>query len=151
LSKYKDLKVIFIDEAQDIDKIQYNLINKIANLLNVPLILVGDPNQCIYSFRNCESNFLLNHSDIKYNLNINYRSTPEIVNFANEFKQFSNGIDMKSLNINSNNIPVIIVDSIQNCTNDIIAYLNSTSYKMHEIAIISPVNKCVYKNESNKQ
>jgi hypothetical protein len=22
---------------------------------------------------------------------------------------------------------------------------------MHEIAIISPVNKCVYKNESNKQ
>ena len=44
---FKNCKIIFIDEAQDINENQYNLVLEISNKLKIPLVLVGDPNQSI--------------------------------------------------------------------------------------------------------
>jgi len=53
----------------------------ITNKLNIALILVGDPNQNIYQFQGGSDKFLLNHSNIKYILVNNYRSTNQIIDF----------------------------------------------------------------------
>ncbi len=45
VSCLKKCKYIIIDEAQDINNNQYNLVKLISNKLNIPLILVGDPDQ----------------------------------------------------------------------------------------------------------
>ena len=54
MNEFKKLKVIFVDEAQDISFIQYDLINKLSKFLNCPVIMVGDPNQNIYQFSKTE-------------------------------------------------------------------------------------------------
>ena len=57
-------KFIIVDEAQDINKYQYDLIKLIASKLNIPLILVGDPNQNIYQFRGTDNYFMINFDQI---------------------------------------------------------------------------------------
>ena len=76
-------KFIIVDDAQDINENQYNLINLISTKLNIPLILVGDPNQNIYQFQGGNDKYLLNHSIKKINLIQNYRSTNQIIDFCN--------------------------------------------------------------------
>lgn len=80
-------KYIMIDEYQDTNKIQYDIINKIANKYK-NLCVVGDENQSIYKFRGADIKNILNFKKdypkakvIK--LEINYRSTKNIVNASN--------------------------------------------------------------------
>ena len=58
ISFLKNCKIIFIDEAQDINENQYNLILEISNKLKIPSVLVGDPNQSIYQFQGGSDKFL---------------------------------------------------------------------------------------------
>ncbi len=94
----------FIDEFQDTSKLQWeNLRPLIENTLsseNSSLTIAGDPKQSIYSWRggdvdgfmkliNKESPFYCEKFEI--NLNENFRSSQEIVNFNNNlFKHISN-------------------------------------------------------------
>ncbi|MFI3231298.1 MAG: ATP-dependent helicase [bacterium] len=89
LRKYyvNKFKYILIDEFQDINKIQYECIKLLlSNEKN--LFVVGDDDQSIYSFRGSDPNILLNFSDDfpefkKVCLNVNYRSTDQIISVAN--------------------------------------------------------------------
>ena len=60
--QFNKCKYIIIDEAQDINENQYKLALIISEKLNIPLILVGDPNQNIYQFQGGTDKYLLNHS-----------------------------------------------------------------------------------------
>ena len=52
LRRYRDrYPVIFIDEFQDTNKLQFELIRLLADGGNPDLCVVGDPNQAIYGFR----------------------------------------------------------------------------------------------------
>ena len=82
----KNCKIIFIDEAQDVSEIEYIFIKKISNFYNIPVIMVGDPNQNIYQFKKGSDKFLLNHSLKNYFLIKNYRSVPSIVNIINKIR-----------------------------------------------------------------
>ncbi len=80
-------KYIFIDEFQDTNNVQFEIIKSLTNE-NSNLTVVGDPDQNIYSWRGANINLINNFN--KYypgaetiELNINYRSTPEIVNATN--------------------------------------------------------------------
>lgn len=75
---------LFVDEAQDLDDYQYDCLALLQERLNVRLHLVGDPNQCIYQFRNSSSTYLLSAKGKTFFLTNNYRSTKEIVDFTNE-------------------------------------------------------------------
>jgi DNA helicase-2/ATP-dependent DNA helicase PcrA len=79
--QFKDnIKYVFFDEFQDINSIQYSILNKFNNKSNI--MVVGDDAQSIYSFRGSNVNYILNYnSDQTYYLENNYRSTPYIVNF----------------------------------------------------------------------
>lgn len=99
-------KVILIDEFQDIDKEQFELINAIKNKSEAKIIAVGDDDQNIYEFREADIWYIREFKDIfnakKYELNINYRSTQEIVDFTNKFIEKSKN-RIKENKLKSNN------------------------------------------------
>jgi hypothetical protein len=133
-------KFIIVDEAQDINIYQYELITLIAKKLNIPLILVGDPNQNIYQFQGGDDKYLLNHSNKKYNLIKNYRSTKQIIDFCNYIRPHEILPMMEVGNLNLTGIKPIVIsrtndDILQNIKDEIL----KGHYKYHEIAIIGSV------------
>ena len=78
---------ILVDEYQDTNKIQASIIDLLASK-HRNLLVVGDDAQSIYSFRAAEiANILAfekKYTDAKvFKLETNYRSTPDILNLAN--------------------------------------------------------------------
>lgn len=86
--KWQDrLEYIMIDEFQDIDDLQYELMNVLCGY-HKNLFIVGDPDQTIYTWRGANVKFLmdfpLNFPEVQTILmNQNYRSTPQILAVAN--------------------------------------------------------------------
>lgn len=84
-------KYIFVDEYQDINNVQELILSKLTSNNNI--VMVGDVKQSIYGFRNSTPSIFVNKS-IDYNananngtlinLNENFRSNPQILNFVNE-------------------------------------------------------------------
>ena len=145
MDEFSNLKVIFIDEAQDISYIQYQFILKISALTNCVVILIGDPNQNIYQFQNGSDKYLLNHQGKTFTLIKNYRSTPHIVNFINQFRPWDsitqNMISTKNETDILNKKPSIIIDSIDKIIENIIQKIMKSPFPKEEIAIIGPVKK----------
>ena len=82
-SKYEH---ILVDEFQDTNPLQYQLLESFYN--NCHLFCVGDDAQSIYAFRGADFKSMHNFTDIvpnstKLYLNINYRSTQEILDISN--------------------------------------------------------------------
>lgn len=80
-------KYIFIDEFQDVNKIQYGCLKQFY-YDDATICVIGDDAQNIYSFRGSNMKYLLNINhfipNIKtYKLSNNYRSTKEIINLSN--------------------------------------------------------------------
>ncbi len=146
MNEFKNLKIIFVDEAQDISFIQYEFILKISQMTNCAVILIGDPNQNIYQFQNGSDQYLLNHTGKTYQLIKNYRSTPHLVNFINYFRPWdtltNKMISTKPDDHHFNNKPVIINGTIDNVIDDIIEKILKSPFPKEEIAIIGPVKKC---------
>lgn len=88
-------KYIFIDEFQDTNNVQFEIIRAITDN-DSNLTVVGDPDQNIYSWRGANIE-LINNFNSWYPsaktimLKKNYRSTPEIIESANNL--ISNNID----------------------------------------------------------
>lgn len=101
----KRLQYIMIDEFQDIDPPQYELMESLCSYHN-NLFIVGDPDQTIYTWRGAKIGFLLNFDRRFDNVKTimlmkNYRSTPEILNCANDL------IDHNKNRMKKNLIPVL--------------------------------------------
>ncbi|HAU1368094.1 TPA: ATP-dependent helicase [Legionella pneumophila] len=90
-AKYKHLCV---DEAQDLNKAQYEFIKSLCGDQIKSVLMVGDPNQMIYGFNGSSEDFLCNHfpkdfSASKRELKENYRSSKEVIHLANKLKKNS--------------------------------------------------------------
>lgn len=82
--------VLVIDEAQDMDKYEYQLVEALMERNDdMRVIAVGDDDQNIYQFRGSDSVFLkkliTEHNANQYSLVDNYRSCQSVVSFANRF------------------------------------------------------------------
>lgn len=80
-------RYIMCDEFNDVDAKQYNIL-KILSGCNKNLMIVGDPDQTIYSWRGSDVKFIINFTREFDNvqdivINKNYRSVPSILNVAN--------------------------------------------------------------------
>lgn len=78
---------ILIDEFQDINLVQFEII-KLLSIEQKDIFIVGDDDQSIYCFRGAKPEFLISFKDYfedcdKIVLNINYRSTPNILKASN--------------------------------------------------------------------
>jgi len=83
----KRLEYIMIDEFQDIDGLQYKLMEALA-AHHGNLFIVGDPDQTIYTWRGASVKYLLDFDKCfprtnTIMMNDNYRSTPQITMAAN--------------------------------------------------------------------
>ena len=81
------LEYIMIDEFQDIDALQYELMEVLCGY-HGNLFIVGDPDQTIYTWRGANVKYLLDFDKVFPNVQTimmmeNYRSTPEILAAAN--------------------------------------------------------------------
>lgn len=74
---------IFVDEAQDLNELQYQLVLHLAKRLEACLVLIGDPNQTIYHFRGASPRHLLQYDADRFTLSQNFRSCPTIVELGN--------------------------------------------------------------------
>ena len=96
-------RYILVDECQDINKIQYQIILKLSEI-HQNIFMVGDEDQCIYSFRGSDINSLkhftetLNAEVIK--LEQNYRSSKNILEAANSVIKKNQNIIDKTLYTN---------------------------------------------------
>ncbi|MGL4602522.1 MAG: exodeoxyribonuclease V subunit beta [Iodobacter sp.] len=79
-------KAALIDEFQDTDGIQYDIFSRVFADGTIPLFLVGDPKQAIYSFRGADIHAYHQAEQLvtaKESLDTNQRSVPELVEAVN--------------------------------------------------------------------
>ncbi|MFX1257015.1 MAG: ATP-dependent helicase, partial [Promethearchaeota archaeon] len=161
LSQYK---YIFIDEYQDINFIQGEIIRKLGKLKNNKLIFaVGDDAQSIYSFRGANVSIMLNFPDIFKDCKIceiikNYRSTPAILEFANDSisknkNQFSKKMKPHKKNREKQDIqPVLITSSNDDTQCEFIANkileLKNSKCSINKIAVLVRSKRSFYKIEN---
>jgi DNA helicase-2/ATP-dependent DNA helicase PcrA len=77
---------VLVDEYQDTNTIQAQIVDKLASHHRV--MAVGDDAQCIYSWRGADFENIMTFPDrhpgtVIHRIETNYRSTPEILSFAN--------------------------------------------------------------------
>lgn len=82
----KKYRYILVDEFQDINRVQYEIVRMLAKPEN-NLFIVGDDDQSIYRFRGAKPEIMLGFERDypearKILLNVNYRSTKEIIGAA---------------------------------------------------------------------
>ena len=91
-AKYAGAQAIFVDEAQDLNAPQHDAITSLAAALGTTWIeLVGDPDQNIYAgMQESTAAYLLSHAGrhggTAVRLTSNFRSTRQIVGFANDLR-----------------------------------------------------------------
>jgi len=83
----KKYKYVFVDEYQDINWMQYKILERLNASNN--MFVIGDAKQCIYQFRGSRPEYIdmfkKTHDNVhSYSLTYNYRSTPEILKLAEE-------------------------------------------------------------------
>ena len=101
----KRLEYIMIDEFQDIDRLQYELMEALCGYHN-NLFIVGDPDQTIYTWRGANVQYLLDFDkhfpSVKTVMMLkNYRSTPQILAVANSL------IDKNKHRVKKELVPVL--------------------------------------------
>jgi len=80
--------VALIDEFQDTDPVQYDIFRHIYTGCGLPLFLIGDPKQAIYSFRGADIFAYLKAVsetalEKRFTLTVNWRSTPALLQGIN--------------------------------------------------------------------
>ena len=119
LSKYQNqFKYILVDEFQDTNAAQMNLLKMLTrNRENPNICCVGDDDQSIYSWRGAEIRNILEFEKTYpgtkiIRLEINYRSTPNILGAANSLIKNNMGRlgkDLRASNTESNGEPVYVM------------------------------------------
>ena len=102
LAKHLHYRHILVDEVQDIDLLQWNIIERLTEAFNASLFVVGDISQSIYEWRGAAPDYLLDHGHLFdiYRLETNYRSREPIVTAANrliEHNEMRLPLEMRSI------------------------------------------------------
>lgn len=143
--RYSNVKVIYVDEAQDISKTQYDLVCMIASALGAALVLVGDVDQALYAFQGGSSEFLQNHAGFRIELVQNYRSTHQIVSLANAARPTKKGVaDMQSASNTHGMTPCIVSNRHDALVKRMMDIVHEAFAKGHLIAVIGSVKGSGY-------
>lgn len=109
-----NIKFIMVDEYQDTNKLQADIVQALS-LINRNVMVVGDDSQSIYSFRGANFKNIMDFPKLfekttLIKLEENYRSTKEILSFANHLLEFATEKYPKELftNISDGELPAIV-------------------------------------------
>lgn len=137
----KNLKVIFVDEAQDLSQIQFELLDLLKKKLEINLIMVGDPNQSIYQFQNGSDKYLIEYNANSYYLEENNRSTPEITKFINYFRPWNTALPPMISKKENGPKPIIFCGTQDQICIRILNEIKNSKIPPENIAVIGPVKK----------
>lgn len=81
-------RAALIDEFQDTDQIQFKIFRAVFNDVSLPLFLIGDPKQAIYSFRGADIYAYLEAKkdvshEFQHTMTLNWRSSGKLVEAVN--------------------------------------------------------------------
>ena len=107
--------VILVDEFQDVDAVQYGIIQSLTGLDN-DLYVVGDPDQTIYTWRGANVSFITDFDEVykdavTITLNQNYRSSQHILNAANALINYNKQRPKKDLFANKTSDEPVVIQS----------------------------------------
>jgi len=138
--------IIVVDEAQDMNKIYYKLVNKILgdNLGQCRMCVIGDKYQSIYQFNGADSRFItLSENLFKPNdlgwkelkLSVSFRITNQMANFLNKCVM---KFDYIKACKDGNKVRYIMTDTFnfERPVFEVLHYLNDCSYD--DIFILAP-------------
>jgi len=152
LNYYRNkFKHILVDEFQDTNEIQYDFIKLLAGMEN-SVFVVGDEDQCIYSWRGANykniSNFSKDFKDVEViKLEQNYRSTKNIIAGAN--KIISKNVQRIEKSLWTENSEGISIDykkcyneheEAEFVANSIYSLKNFNGYNYKDIAVLLRLN-----------
>lgn len=155
--KTADFDYVIVDEYQDTDKLQDQLIKSIIDSKNAKLFVFGDRAQSIFGFRGAVPENISNMSNFfgevnEFPLTTNYRSTPEILDAANEIRHHfgdDESPDLVPSKKKSNIYPELNLDkNSEFLIAEIQDRLNS-GLEPHEIAVIARTKKELREIETN--
>lgn len=144
-------RYILIDEFQDINPLQYKIIQMLASPQN-NLFIVGDDDQAIYGFRGSNPEIMRHFQQDYPNvervlLNINYRSNSDIVDHANQLiKHNVNRFDKEVIaqNTSKDGVRICYFESRQEQTKNIVSlirqYMRQPGAQYKDIALIYRTN-----------
>lgn len=104
---YKQLNYIITDESQDISTFEYILLLELTIHYGSQLLIIGDGSQTLYEFRNSDPRYMnaLESSNVfvSHKLETNYRSSEEILMYANQFLQVIEANKYAGIQLRSSN------------------------------------------------
>lgn len=139
VNRIKKIEHLFIDEAQDLNEVQYECAILLQKHFGTKIHLIGDPNQNIYQFRRADSSFLMKHQGTVFELTLNFRSTNQIIGFAEGLKPVPTTPSKSATNKSGPPIG-IIVNNRRTIQDMILQYIKwySNIGDISDIAIICP-------------
>ena len=149
----RKIKYVLVDEYQDTNYIQDEIIYKIVQQnTDHNLMVVGDDSQSIYAFRGANIQNILNfekkYEDCrKYAMTYNYRSVPEILDFANEsikhnFSQYKK--DMHTTRKNGMKPIQVSTESDEYQAEFIVYMINQLKFEGYELDDIAVLYRAGY-------
>lgn len=133
------IKQVIIDEAQDYNRLQYIIINKIFR--KADFTILGDINQNInpyYHYESLEDLIPLFRGQTKYlELLKTYRSSPEIIDYTNKI------LNLRHVNAirRDNNKPVIIRKGVSDLKSRIVEDIKALQREYKSTAVITKDNR----------
>jgi DNA helicase-2/ATP-dependent DNA helicase PcrA len=110
-------KHLIIDEVQDNSLFEFIYALKFANKYETSLFMVGDSSQTLYEFRasNPKALNILEMTSYfsTHQLNINYRSNQEILDYANQFLQIVEANQFAQIQLQANDLKPVTKQSFQ--------------------------------------
>ena len=132
---------ILVDEFQDTNRLQSRIIDLLAS--EHQIMAVGDDAQCIYTWRGADWENIVafpnrHPGTLIHTIDTNYRSTPEILAFANEILSHRPRIEGFDLMASLSDAPIIIIEGDEYLASPIDRQAKFLLYQPH-IALISGI------------
>lgn len=137
----KNIKAIFVDEAQDLNQTQYNILCLLKKKNKTVINLIGDPNQNIYQFRGSSDKYLTNFQAKTFYLTYNFRSHQEVVEFS-KFLRPNQDVDILCKKPKINKLPVCVFykdeDDLEINILALLKHAEKNNIDLSNFAILSP-------------
>ena len=141
-----DIKYIFVDEAQDLNEIQYNILCLLRDKLDIKINLIGDPNQNIYQFRQSSDKYLREFEGETFVLTYNFRSCQAIIDFSTHLRPFNEYKIRQTKKVNDCKPIMFFYNNETELENNIINILKQArenNIDLSDFAILSPTRGCM--------
>ena len=144
--KLQSIKTIFVDEAQDLNYIQYKILVLLNEKNGTYINLIGDPNQNIYQFRKSSDKYLMEFNAKTFYLTQNFRSYNSVLNFSSCLRPIKE-INGKEIKIKGNLgeyscLPQIYFhktdNELETSIINILKLASNNNIDLSDIAILSP-------------